>query len=109
MSASEDIQTVRGCIYTCPDPWLRNDGYEAVDRLAARIEKAERERDEARNHSVTWGRAEAADARADRYEKALRGLMDALAVDEDGNLTGPLERWADAWCEAVAALAGEDT
>lgn len=43
-------------------------------------------------------------AERDRYREVLRGLMDALTIHEDGNLTGAMDQWADAWCEAVAVL-----
>jgi hypothetical protein len=43
--------------------------------------------------------------RGERIEAALVGLMDALAVDFDGDMTGGLESWGPAWVRAVEAVA----
>ena len=39
-----------------------------------------------------------------RLRSALRGLMDALVMDEEGNVFSTPEEWGDAWCEAVKVL-----
>lgn len=42
-------------------------------------------------------------------ESALRGLVDALTVDEDGELIGGPESWGPAWVQAVEVLASSPT
>jgi hypothetical protein len=66
------------------------------------MERVQAERDEWKERAILTHAEDR--ARLDRAVNALRRLMASLAVDEDGNLTGPLEQWAEAWVSAQTTL-----
>lgn len=71
-----------------------------------RAERAEAEGDEALHaEDVAEQYRERAEADNQGLREALRGLMNALSVDEEGTVSAPFDQWSKPWMDALDALA----